>query len=908
MTLNYIDPNVQIPFGEIGYIVFKRCVDTETLVLCDDLSWRKAGSLSEGQGIIGFDANSPRRYIKLGTVVHNSIEEADCIGIELDTGEILYSTPDHPWLVRMSNTQLEWRDAKDLAETRFGGPVYLPRVFGEPWEKEMTYESGYLAASYDGEGYVDRTNGLTFTQVDNPMLERVSKYLEDRDVEFYKAKKSKESKHSYSKERQDCFDLRFHGFKNIVRLLGIIDSKRVTRSLVKHLAKGKQLMRCDPSDMIRVVRVFDAGRRNVAILSTSTETHFTAGFPSHNTYARRLKEDDKDSKTEEYWQVVKRELEASDTQLKVGFTDAEKKRYFETRTQLKWSVAGRFMWQLGTRTVKQLGLPSLQNCAFTVVNEPIRPFTWAFEMLMLGSGVGYNIQRHNVYQIPKLKGRVKIERKDSEDADYIVPDTREGWVKLLGKVLKAHFYSGEGFSYSTQLVRSKGAPIRGFGGVSSGPEELCWGIEEISKILNSRAGKKLRPIDCLDIMNIIGFVVVSGNVRRSAQLALGDHDDIEFIKAKRWDLGPIPNWRAMSNNSVVAPEDLDDLPQEFWDTYQQGEPYGLINLALSREVGRVGDTGYPDPLVEGYNPCAEQSLEDKETCCLSIIYLPNIESYEELLECLTYSYRMNKHSLALHCHLRDTEKIVNSNMRMGIGMAGYLQATEEQRSWLSKAYEWLRNYDKEYSKENGFPESIKLTTMKPDGTNALVPRVTAKGRTDGVITPGALPNPAGPYYIRRVIISSNSPLIEVCRKNGYHVEPRKNNDGSDDRNAFVVHFPCRVSEDTPVASSFGWRQQLDIIRRLQREWSDNSVSCTVYYKKEDLPEIKAYLKEHFRREIKSVSFLLYQGHGFVQAPYETITKEQYEEMKKGTIPITSVEVKADAFDVMDCSSGACPIR
>ena len=221
------------------------------------------------------------------------------------------------------------------------------------------------------------------------------------------------------------------------------------------------------------------------------------------TYARRLKEDSISSKTEEFWQVVKREIEASDKQLGVGFTEAEKQRYFDTRMDLKWSVAGRFMWQLGTKTVDKQGLPSLQNCAGVVVDSPIRPFTWAFDMLMLGSGVGYNIQREYVYQLPKVKKKVKIERVDNASADFIIPDTREGWVKFLAKVLKAHFYSGEGFTYSTQLIRSKGAPIKGFGGVASGPEELCWGIGEISKILNSRSNQKVKPIDCLDIMNII---------------------------------------------------------------------------------------------------------------------------------------------------------------------------------------------------------------------------------------------------------------------------------------------------------------------------------------------------------------------------------------------------------------------
>jgi len=296
--------------------------------------------------------------------------------------------------------------------------------------------------------------------------------------------------------------------------------------------------------------------------------------------------------------------------------------------------------------------------------------------------------------------------------------------------------------------------------------------------------------------------------------------------------------------------------------------------------------------------CAEQGLNNYETCCLSEVFLPNITSYDELLEVLMYTYRMNKHSLSLPCSLKETEAIVNKNMRMGVGMTGILQASEEQRSWLKDAYLWLRDFDVHYSLAHGFPRSIKLTTVKPSGTLSLLAGVT----------PGVHPNPAGPYYIRRVRISLQSPLVDVCRKNGYPIEYNKKFDGSDDKSTMVISFPCKVPETTPVAADYGWRDQMDMIRRIQREWSDNSVSCTVYYKKEDLDEIKQYLKEHFRNEIKSISFLLYHGHGFVQAPYETITKEVYMEMVSKTNPITSVEVNEDDMAMQDCDSGACPIK
>ena len=562
-----------------------------------------------------------------------------------------------------------------------------------------------------------------------------------------------------------------------------------------------------------------------------------------------------------------RVVKACNEQLGCNFNEVDQEELRNIMLDLKGTVAGRFLWQLGTKTVDKLGLPSLQNCSFVVIDEPIRPFTWAFEMLMLGSGVGFNIQREHVYQLPKVKAKVTVEREDVNDADFIVPDSREGWVELLDRVLRASFETGEGFTFATHLIRPKGAKIEGFGGTASGSEDLVWGMIEINKILNAKAGRRLSSVDCLDIMNIIGKIVVAGNVRRSAQIALGDHDDIEYLRAKRWDLGNIPNWRAMSNNSVVC-DDIGKLPEEFWDGYKgNGEPYGLINLTASRRQGRTGDLQYPDPDVMGFNPCAEQSLANFETCCLAEVYLPNIDTYEELRKVLRYLYRVNKHSLSIPCSLKETEDIVHRNMRMGIGVTGYLQATEEQKSWLDKAYTYLRAYDKEYSAQHGFPPSIKLTTVKPSGTLSLLAGVT----------PGAHPG-YSQYYIRRIRMATDSELARVARSNGYHVEYVRNFDGTEDHSTVVVSFPCSFPEGTQFGTDMSAIDQLEVIKRLQLEWSDNSVSVTIYYRKEELEAIRWWLHDNYINT-KSVSFLLHSDHGFDQAPLEEITKERYEEMK-----------------------------
>ena len=625
----------------------------------------------------------------------------------------------------------------------------------------------------------------------------------------------------------------------------------------------------------------------------------SVGYLTYKRTYSRLKQD---GVTEEFPDTVDRILTASRDQLGVGFTTEEEDRLRYYLTKLKGTVAGRFLWQLGTDTVGKLGLASLQNCAFVTVDHPIRPFTWAFDMLMLGSGVGYNIQREHVDNLPPVLSTFKSPvRVDSPDADFIVPDTREGWVQLLHHTLSTAFFERDsykpGFTYSTHCVRSKGAPIKGFGGVASGPEDLVRGIEQISRLLEQRRGKKLRPINCLDIMNIIGSVVVAGNVRRSAQIAIGDCDDVEYLKAKNWSSGSIPNWRAMSNNSVVC-NDIEMLPDEFWKTYEGGsEPYGLINLKLSKNCGRLGETQYKDPDVKGFNPCAEQSLANFETCCLAEVYLSNIESYGELVDVLKLLYRINKHSLRLPCHHKETEAIVHKNMRMGIGVTGYLQATEEQRGWLSKAYEELRAFDKDYSEAHGWPISIKLTTTKPSGTLSLLPGVT----------PGVHPGYAQ-HMIRRIRIASDHALVQVCKDHGYPVEFQRKFDGTEDHSTVVVEFPFSYPRGTVLASDVTAIDQLKWVERLQREWSDNSVSCTVYYTAEELPTIREYLNKKYNKTFKTVSFLLHSGHGFDQAPFEEITKEEYDRRVASSRLIAGFSEALELDLDSECAGGVCPIR
>ena len=158
-------------------------------------------------------------------------------------------------------------------------------------------------------------------------------------------------------------------------------------------------------------------------------------------------------------------------------------------------------------------------------------------------------------------------------------------------------------------------------------------------------------------------------------------------------------------------------------------------------------------------------------------------------------------------------------------------------------------------------------------------------------------------------MSSDSPVVDVCRKNGFPLEFQRNFDGTEDHGTIIVSFPCKFPKGTLLANDITAIDQLEVIKRLQTEWSDNAVSVTIYYRKHELDEIKAWLVSNYFN-VKSVSFLLHNEHGFDQAPLEEITEEKYLELSATVTPISSFDstINLDDMDIADCEGGACPVR
>jgi len=291
---------------------------------------------------------------------------------------------------------------------------------------------------------------------------------------------------------------------------------------------------------------------------------------------------------------------------KVSQQEIERLRYFLSERMA--GPAGRGWWFSGAPAHATLGGVALNNCWFVTADD-WQNFILAQDLLMLGGGVGMSVEQQFVSKLPKVKQGVHIKHKPTKDAIFIVPDSREGWCELIRRVLEAYLVTGKGFEYSTVCIRGQGEPINGFGGTASGPIPLVNLVDKLCAILEARAQSKkrhIRPIDAMDILCAIGEMVVSGNVRRSAIIILGDCNDKEFLTSKRWDLGPIPTQRAMANLSVIC-DDVDDLHPLFWKTYEQGEPFGIVNRKNIQKYGRMGEL--KEDTAVGVNPCVPAGTE-----------------------------------------------------------------------------------------------------------------------------------------------------------------------------------------------------------------------------------------------------------------------------------------------------------
>jgi ribonucleoside-triphosphate reductase (thioredoxin) len=633
------------------------------------------------------------------------------------------------------------------------------------------------------------------------------------------------------------------------------------------------------------------------------------------TYSR-VKEDG----TKERWhEVCRRVIEgmysvqknhAKDNRLPWNDNKAQKsaQEAFQRMFELKWTPPGRGLWAFGTpMTMEKRNSASLQNCAMVSTrdidrNDPGALFAWVMDALMLGIGVGFDTLGQDK--------QMSIYAPTEPASIYEIPDTREGWVESVRLLINSFLRQNQPIQeFNYDLIRPLGAPIKGFGGVASGPAPLIDLHTRIRNVVGSRAGEALDSRAIVDIVNLIGTCVVSGNVRRSATLALGIPEDDGFINLKNPEVFPErnsydpekPGWAWMSNNSISATvgtkyEDYVDLIAD------NGEP-GFIWLDVARNYGRLADApDYKDTRIMGFNPCAEQPLESYELCTLVEVHLNRHESKEDFLKTLKFAYLYGKTVTLMPTHWQQTNGIMQRNRRIGTSLTGIAAFADEHglpttREWMDEGYNKIRHYDHKYSEWLCVRESVRVTTVKPSGSVSLLSGAT----------PGVHWGPGGEFYLRAIRFGNTDPMLHLFKAAGYKIE-----DDLVSANTSVVYFPV-ASGHKRSEKQVSLFEKIGLAATAQKYWSDNGVSVTLSFDKEEEKKFVAPALNMYEGQLKAVSFLPMGNKTYPQQPYTEITREQYNSYV-GTIGKIDWSAIYDGKDNLDaesekyCSTDACEIK
>ncbi|MBW6442573.1 fused protease/ribonucleoside-triphosphate reductase [Patescibacteria group bacterium] len=569
---------------------------------------------------------------------------------------------------------------------------------------------------------------------------------------------------------------------------------------------------------------------------------------------------------------------------------------FERMFHMRFLPPGRGLWAMGSEITEERGLYSaLNNCAFVstanIKEEYSKPFKFLMDMSMLGVGVGFDTKGAGslIVKGPDFRRKPDV---------FDIPDNREGWVESVGRIIDSYLLGVNPVEFDYSQLREEGSNINGFGGKSSGYGPLKELHQSLEDLLRENIGRPLGSRAIVDIQNLIGKCVVSGNVRRTAEIALGDPLDEEFLDLKNYKRNPErAGYGWTSNNSIFA-----ELGMNYHEISERirnnGEP-GLIWLENMKKFGRTGDApNFKDKKAMGCNPCVEQSLESYELCNLVETFPNNHHNKEDFLRTLKFAYMYAKTVALGETHWAETNRVLLRNRRIGCSVSGIAQFVAEKslhelKSWLRDGYDVVQQYDQVYSDWMTVPKSIKTTSVKPSGTVSSV-----AGSTPGMHWP------ISEYYIRRMRLAQNSDLVNPLKEAGFYVEQDRN-----DLSSLVVEFPVHVGEGIRSEEEVSMWEQLEMVSFLQENWADNQVSSTIKFDPEKEGPHLEYALNHFQYKLKGISMLPKLNGVYDQPPFEPITREEYFERTKALKPIDFSEIRnqktmGDRF----CNSDSCEIK
>ncbi len=658
-------------------------------------------------------------------------------------------------------------------------------------------------------------------------------------------------------------------------------------------------------------------------------------FVYTRTYSRYLP---RLGRREFWWETVARAVEYNCSLAPTSREEAEK--LYDNIYHMRQFLSGRTLWVGGTPVAEQYPMANY-NCAFTVIDS-FQAYHDLFYLLMVGSGVGIRVLKSDAEKLPPVRTDLEILHKSydpvaasarleytdltflRDTATLTIGDSKEGWAQALTHyfdLLTNREYRGiRRIVVVYDSIRPKGERLKTFGGTASGYGSMMAMIDKIHKVA-AAAGKRtgrqwvpLRPIDLLDIANIIGENVVSGGVRRTSEIGLIDADDETCIQAKsnlyrqvngRWEIDKTIAHRQMSNNSIFYRKKptREKLHWHLKQMRYSGEP-GWIN----EEAGAKRR-----PNFSGCNPCGEILLDSHGLCNLTTLNVmgfvhDGVLDRKALLEAQRLSARAGYRMTCRELEMFSWNAVQQRDRLLGCSLTGWQDmvnavsmSREEQIGLLEELRGTARQAAEEIASRLGGNTPLLVTTLKPEGTLSLLPTVSS-----------GVHYSHSPYYIRRVRITAADPLCRVCEDLDYPVLPEVGQD-PDDPTTKVVEFPVKAPEGRVKADASAI-EQLENYKMFMEHYVDHNCSITVHVRDSEWEQVEQWVWDNWD-DVVALSFLSYDDSFYELMPYEAIDEEEYERRRKAMRPfnpslLSRYEQEESELDLGDpeCAGGACPIR
>ena len=530
------------------------------------------------------------------------------------------------------------------------------------------------------------------------------------------------------------------------------------------------------------------------------------------------------------------------------------------------------------------------NCSYIAPTCP-QDLGEIMYVLMCGAGLGFAVEWENVQQFPQIKKQAK-----EKPSVHIIDDSKEGWADAFVLGLKTWF-DGKDVKFDYGMIRPAGARLETAGGRASGPQPLMDLMEFARRKILAKQGRRLSNLDMHDIICQIGMIVVAGGVRRSALISLSELEDAEMRDAKKGQFYLTEGQRSMANNSAV----YNSKPgaEEFLDEWtalvksRSGER-GIFNRAgLEKQLPARRWEAIKDERQIGLNPCGEIYLRSKQFCNLtSIVIRPKdtIATLKKKMELATLLGTYQSTLTNFGYLSKKWKENCEAERLLGVSLTGYYDnPIIRDDKVLDVLKEDSIETNKKYAKRFGINPSTAITCVKPHGNS---------GQLLGV---GSGMHPwYAPYFIRRVRISHTDTLLQMARDQGVPCLPEVGQ-SAESATTFVLEFPVKAPEGAIFKDEVSALDLMKEWKRLKEHFVEHNPSATIYVGPDEWLAVGNFVYENWDW-IGGFSFLRGSENVYQLAPYEAVTKEEYERRTKsiGKIDFS----KLSQYEAADNTTGA----